>query len=324
MRARVTIQTGARLHFGLLAHRPQIGRHFGGAGLMIDSPGVKLTALRGDRDEVIGPKFLASRVQKLMANYRQHLPENRQPPRCQIEIHQFIPPHQGLGSGTQLGLAVGKALSVLAGEDELSPMHLAQRVGRGARSALGLHGFQQGGFLVDGGKSHLEEVGTLVSRNEFPEEWRIILVSPSAEMGLSGTDEQTAFHQLPGMSEALTNRLCRLILMELLPTLVERNFAAFSEAVYEYGEAVGMYFAPIQGGLLASPQMGELAMHLRERGILGVGQSSWGPTLFVFQESPSEADRLLHELREDPAAANCQLRIARPLNQGAAVQMESD
>lgn len=322
MTSRVTIQTGARLHFGLLAHRPQVGRHFGGAGLMIDAPGVKLSASRQSFDNVAGRQVLIPRVKKLVVRYREATPADRQPPPCRVEIHESIPPHQGLGSGTQLALAVGKALSVLAGEGDVSPVEMAQRVRRGARSALGLYGFHQGGFLVDGGKSYLEDIGTLVSRVDFPEEWRVILVSPDEETGLSGSEEHTAFHQLPGMPASLTDRLCRLILMDLLPAVVERNFAAFSEAVFEYGQEVGTYFVPIQGGCLASPQMEKLAKDLRKRGILGVGQSSWGPALFAFAESQQDALDLLRDLRNNPLAANCQLQLVKPLNQGAIIEMD--
>ena len=242
MTIEVTIHTGARLHFGLLAHRPSSGRHFGGAGLMIDSPGVKLTAKVADRDQIIAPQDLLPRIENILAGYRSQVECEKQPPPCRIEIHQQIPPHQGLGSGTQLALAVGKALAVLAGEAELPLLELARRVGRGARSALGIHGFEQGGFLIDGGKRHLEDIGTLVSRTPFPADWRIVLVTPPLGEGLSGTDEQTAFHRLAGMPEAVTNRLCRLLLMQISPAIREGDFGEVCEGIYQFGQEVGDVF----------------------------------------------------------------------------------
>ena len=184
MTIEVMIHTGARLHFGLLAHRPPSGRHFGGAGPTIDTPGVKLTARVADRDQIIAPQTLLQRVEKILSGYRNRVEPHQQPPRCRIEIHRQIPPHQGLGSGTQLALAVGKALAVCTGEVDLPLLELAQRVDRGARSALGIHGFEQGGFLIDGGKRQLEDIGTLVSRTLFPAEWRIVLVAPPLGEGL--------------------------------------------------------------------------------------------------------------------------------------------
>lgn len=323
MRSRVTIKTGSRLHFGLLAHRPKAGRNFGGAGLMIDAPGVNLSAARQSFDDVAGSPLLVPRVKKIVARYRETTPADRQPPPCRVELFDHIPPHHGLGSGTQLALAVGKAMSLLAGEDDLSAEELARRVGRGARSALGLHGFHQGGFLVDGGKwSSLGDIGPLVSRVEFPIGWRMILISPNEETGLSGTKEQTAFDQLLGMPESLTNRLCRLVLMQLLPAVIEQDFDGFSGAVFEFGQEVGNYFAAIQGGRFASSQMGELAQSLRKQNIEGVGQSSWGPTLFALAGSQYEALDLLRELRDNPLASNCELQLVKPLNRGAEIQKE--
>ncbi len=324
MTLEVTIHTGARLHFGLLAHRPASGRHFGGAGLMIDSPGTQLTLKVNDRDQIAAPPDLRARVEHILASYRSRVAPHKQPPPCRIEIHRQIPPHQGLGSGTQLALAVGKALAVCAGEPDLPLLELAHRVGRGTRSALGIHGFEQGGFLIDGGKRRLEDIGTLVSRVSFPAEWRIVLVTPPAGEGLSGTDEQTAFHRLSGMPECVTNRLCRLLLMEILPAIREAGFPEVSEGIYQYGQQVGAYFEPIQGGPFASPKMADLAENLRSRGIRGVGQSSWGPTLFVLEESQSAAEELVQQLHSQPPWADCEFHIAGPKNEAASVAVSTD
>jgi beta-RFAP synthase len=320
----VTIQTGARLHFGLLAHRPKTGRHFGGVGLMIDSPGIHLTATPAKQDEVHAPDFLQDRVRSLIASYREQTSERIQTVPCRLEVHRTIPAHQGLGSGTQLALAVGQALAILDGEPDVSALELARRIGRGKRSALGIHGFEQGGLLVDGGKRQLDDIGTLVSRHEFPSDWRIVLATPMRETGLSGAQERMAFEQLSGMPVAMTDRLCRIVLMDLLPALVEHDFHGVSESLYEYGQQVGAYFEPIQGGRFASRQMEQLAKILRDRGHLGVGQSSWGPTLFVLQESQAAATGLVRELQNDRNAQGCTFHIAAALNQGAKIQVESD
>ena len=320
MTVQVAVQTGSRLHLGPLAHRPAAGRHFGGVGLMIDRPGVQLSASAADRDEVSGPDAIKERVEKILARYRQQVSDDRQPPNCRVEIHQVIPAHQGLGSGTQLALAVGRALAELAGEAEGPVLELAWRVGRGKRSALGIHGFAQGGVLVDGGKRNPDEIGTLIWRREFPEAWRIVLITPPHAAGLSGPDELAAFHQLAGMPEAMTDRLCRLVLMDLLPAVVERDFRGVSEAIYEYGQQVGSYFEPIQGGRFASPLMETLAKSLRQRGRWGIGQSSWGPTIFVLEKSENSALELVGELRSDAKWAGCAFQIATPLNRGAVVE----
>ena len=48
-----SVSTGSRLHFGLLAHGGESVRQFGGAGMMIDFPGVNLKAVRDDADSCL-------------------------------------------------------------------------------------------------------------------------------------------------------------------------------------------------------------------------------------------------------------------------------
>ena len=104
--------------------------------------------------------------------------------------------HAGLGTGTQLGMAAASALSLAAGLPELTPEELAERIGRGKRSGLGVHGFARGGFLVDGGKRGPGGVAPLVARVDFPEAWRVVLVLPPGQPGLHGEGEGRAFEQL--------------------------------------------------------------------------------------------------------------------------------
>ena len=318
----ITVTTGARLHFGLLSHRPARGRSFGGVGLMIDGPGFRLTVRPAETDSVGGPDEHAARARRLLETYRSRSPASAQPAPCRLEVRAAIPSHAGLGSGTQLGMAVAQALALLAGEGHVGPLELAGRVDRGRRSALGIHGFAGGGFLVDGGKRSGEFPAPLVTRADFPADWRMLLVTPAVS-GLSGAEERNAFAALPPMAQALTGELCRLALLELVPAVLEGDFDACGEALYEFGRHVGEYFAPIQGGIYADPAMRELATHLRRSGIRGVGQSSWGPTMFVLSRIQAEADELARELSRDPRWSACAFRIAAPMNTGAVLEFSS-
>ena len=79
--------------------------------------------------------------------------------------------HLGLGVGTQLSLAVARAVLKLAGRDGVAPAELARLTGRGCRSGVGLHGFQHGGLIVDGGQKHDTGIPPLVARMPFPNDW---------------------------------------------------------------------------------------------------------------------------------------------------------
>lgn len=286
---------------------------------MVDQPGFRITASPAEIDSVNGPEEHTERAQRFVESYRSRCPPEAQPPACRLRIHEAAPPHAGLGSGTQLGLAVAQSLALLAGEGHVDSVELAQRVGRGLRSALGIHGFARGGFLVDGGKRSDESPAPLVARADFPAEWRMVLVTPETP-GLSGAEERNAFAALPPMPQALTGELCRVALLELLPAVLEAEFDTCGDALHEFGRQVGGYFAPVQGGVYADPSMRELATHLRRGGIRGVGQSSWGPTTFVLCRHHSEAVGVIRDLTRDARWAACGFRAAAPMNTGAVLE----
>jgi predicted sugar kinase len=112
--------------------------------------------------------------------------------------------------------------------------------------------------------------------------------------------------------------------MDLLPAVLEQDFGTVSESLYEYGQHVGSYFEPIQGGRFASRPMEQLAKVLRDWGYRGVGQSSWGPTIFILEESQGAAEELVQEFREDPKWSECTFHIASAMNQGAKIIVEEE
>jgi beta-RFAP synthase len=320
MNREVTITTGARLHFGLLSDGSMQGRRYGGAGLMIDSPGFRLVATQSDGDSYHGSHAAARRAESFVASYRANNPGGHLVPGCHIEIEDEIPEHRGFGSGTQLGMAVAQALAVLADDETSNPEVLARRVRRGARSALGIHGFGCGGFVVDVGKGADDAIGTLAARAEFPEEWRLLLVSPTGQAGLSGATERQAFDRLPQMPQTTTDALCGILLTRLLPAVVEADYAACGEALSRFGRLVGEYFAPVQGGIYVNREMAELSDYLRRQGVRGVGQTSWGPTLFALTRTTDEAHQLLGDLSSDERWHECDFQVSAPRNRGATVE----
>lgn len=285
---------------------------------MVASPGYVVTAEHANKDECAGRDEAAcARVVEFLNRIRTACPL-LSPTR--ITITESIPSHAGLGSGTQLALAVARATSELAGERNVDSVTLARRVGRGQRSAIGLHGFDRGGFLVDGGRTGSEGLGTLVSRIEFPSHWRLIQVSKSHTMGLSGTAEQQAFASQPPMPTSLTGELCRIALMEWMPGLIEADFHRASHAMYEFGLRVGEFFAPVQGGVFADPRIAQLADEVRRRGFAGVAQTSWGPTTCILCDSEGAARDLMHDLATTTPWSECQYALTEPLNRGVGIK----
>lgn len=318
---RVTVTTGARVHFGLLTHRPKSGREFGGAGVMVSSPGWRITVSRSavDRSEASEAAQLAhpgcvERARQILDRLRSA--GTTSDPSVSIQIEAAIPAHQGLGSGSQLALALARGLDQLAGK-ESHITELARSTGRGGRSAIGTWGFECGGLLVDGGHRGHDCIAPLVTRVNVPRDWRFVLLLPRNSAGLSGTAESDAFQRLPGMSDAATNRLCRIIVMQMIPAFQESCFDEAAHALAEYGQLAGEYFAEIQGGLYSHPRMSVLASRMAAP--FSVVQTSWGPGCVVLCRSSGMAEDVSDAMKK---ADNgwLETRIVSGLNQGAAVE----
>lgn len=317
---RVVIETGCRLHFGLLSVGRSTGRQFGGAGVMLDSPGYTISFELSDHDQLFVPPELQSRVADSLRRLRESAPTSANQ-RLRIEILEEVPRHAGLGSGTQLGMAIAKGWNLVSGAAPLPAVELARRVGRGLRSAIGVHGFEHGGFLIEAGKLG-DEISPLTYRCDFPADWRFVLITPPHAAGLSGSDEVQGFAELPPMPEATTAMLWQILNESLRPAIARQDFAATSEALYEYGRIVGEYFSPVQGDVYASPAMVQLADRLRSEDIRGIGQTSWGPTLFVLCPSELTAKELTSWLGTIPECQECSVSIATPRNHGAEMQFD--
>ena len=179
---------------------------------------------------------------------------------------RLIPPHAGLGSGTQLALAVGSAFAALEGLS-LTPQDIAARLGRGARSGIGIATFAQGGVVFDGGPRH-GALPQLISRLPFPPDWRVLLMFDAETRGLAGANETAAFETLPDFPASETDELYRRIADSALPALARADFDIFCEQVGYLQACMGAYFAPLQGGPYVSPRVSDALEWLRDPGDL--------------------------------------------------------
>jgi beta-RFAP synthase len=197
---------------------------------------------------------------------------------------------------------------------------LARAVGRGRRSAVGIHGACLGGLIIEGGKLANDEISPLLSRIALPDSWRFLLLLPDEGTGLSGEVEQQAFAQLPPVPAEVTAALCRELVCDLAPAAVRGDFERFSDALYRYGRLAGECFAARQGGAYASRETERLVMRCRELGVRGVGQSSWGPTLFALCRDARQAESLAADLTLSGELSHRKTLIAAPDNRGIQVE----
>ncbi len=317
----VRVVAPSRLHFGMLSVNQPGVRHYGGVGAMIDAPGLEIVLRPAPRLETAGP--LADRVRQAALLAARSLPGgggDPDSPACRIEVTRAPPLHVGLGTGTQLAMAVAAGLNALWDWPAMDAARLAQCVGRGHRSAIGLYGFVLGGLLYESGKAANEVVAPLVDRVDIPPAWRFVLVRPRDERGLSDEAERDAFADLPPVPPQWTEMLRKAATKRLLPAARQGDFVEFSEVLYWFGYAAGLSFAAEQGGAFAGPRLAALVAWIRERGVAGVGQSSWGPTLFAVVPDESAAAELAQRLRAHPDAGELEVTIASPDNRGARIE----
>jgi beta-RFAP synthase len=283
----VYVETTARLHFGVLDLRGSLGHWFGGIGAAAPGPSMLVSASPADALEIAGQD-----VERARAFARRFLAHHGVAAGARVCVHRALPPHSGLGSGTQLALAVARALAELHGI-ATDAAGLARAVGRAARSAIGTWTFAGGGFVLEGGRRRdSNDVSPLLARLAFPPSWRCVLAVPRAAPGISGANESAAFARLPPPPDREIERVAHLVLMGLLPALIEGDLPRFGAALSEIQVINGGWFKAIQGGVFMPGVSAELVRRMSEWGAPGVGQSSWGPAVYAVVEGQESAARL--------------------------------
>lgn len=315
MPSTVIVRAPSRLHFGLFALASSAGRQFGGVGAMVDEPGSELRLEPADEFEAPGP--LSARIARSADAWRRF--HGRPLPKCRVIVGHAPPEHVGLGVGTQLGLSVAAGLSAYSGLAASAPAELALSAGRGLRSAVGTYGFVMGGLIVEQGKLPGEPISPLDTRVDLPAAWRFLLVRPLDAAGLCGAAEEAAMDSIDVPPET-TGTLIREVREHLIPAAATADFEAFAGSVSRYCSLAGSFYSALQGGPYNGPVLTALVEQIRSWGHAGIGQSSWGPTLFVAQASAASAAALAEQLRRQWQGPPLDLTIARPNQRGALVE----
>jgi len=288
----INVIAPARLHMGFMDLSGSLGRDFGSIGVAINEISTRLQVTRSDQRTVTGPS--SERAENCLSFLSSAL---RVSDKVNIFIEAAIPEHVGLGSGTQMSLAVGSALNELYGLG-LTIREIAALTERGLRSGIGIGIFEHGGLVVDGGRGENTLTPPVLVRMDLPEAWCFILVFDERGQGLHGQQEIQAFRRLPPFPQAEAARLCHLLLMQGLPAVPEQDIATFGHVISQLQQSVGAHFAAAQGGVFASAEVATAMSWLAKRGAVGIGQTSWGPTGFCMVAGAKNAQALTTEARQ--------------------------
>ncbi|MCX7627048.1 MAG: GHMP kinase [Methylophilaceae bacterium] len=311
---KVRVTATARLHMGFIDLNGGLGRRFGSIGLALESPFTCIEVQAAEQFACDGP--MSSRVLEFAQSFAKGV---QLPGAAHIRVVAAIPEHAGLGSGTQLGLALAAALARLY-DRKLDVSEMAATIGRGRRSGIGIAAFERGGLLVDGGRGDGTSVPPILARLTFPEDWPILLVFDPRAQGVHGSAETRAFDMLPDFPAPLAAHIARLVLMQALPAVVERDLQAFGLAISEIQRRVGDHFAQAQGGgRYISPRVAQAMAWLEAQGVFCLGQTSWGPTGFAVVEDDVAALRLKHGL--EARNHGVEVKVTRARNAGSQIEV---
>ncbi|WP_338729555.1 beta-ribofuranosylaminobenzene 5'-phosphate synthase family protein [Haladaptatus sp. DJG-WS-42] len=321
----VRVTTGGRLHFGFsnlsLAH----ARLYGGVGVTLAEPRVVVEAHPADGVVCDHP---------VAARYAQEAAAVLGVPGARVTVHEELPRHVGLGSGTQLALATLKAVAEANGR-EVSVREIAPTLGRGGRSGIGVAGFESGGFIFDAGHPTERfttnrpadgewDVPAVAARHDIPADWRFVVVIPDIPSGRSGANEDESIRTaVEDADPVLADDISTQIARRVLPAVAEGDWRTFGAAVATISRLNGAWYADEQGGVFRPP-LGELVNRLTASGaVSGAGQSSWGPAVFgVTDREHAAAAREVAREALDAVSVSGDVFVSRGRNTGADILSE--
>ena len=288
---KVTVTTPSRLHFTLIDLNGGLGRIDGSAGLTLERPQTIVEVRESERFSIEAKE----RTNELVRLARKITAHYKLPDRFTLAVRKQILKHAGLGSSTQLCMAVTKAITMLYGI-KADARELAILAGRGGTSGIGVGAFEHGGFIVDIGHSYGKDgekknflpssyskagPAPIAVRLEFPD-WKVLLCIPEGA-GLHGARELEYFrrHFPAGAKEA--ERLSRIILMKMIPSVMEKDLDGFDESIRLMNKA---------RSFTLPNETKKLINDINKAGGKATSMSSFGPTVFTFTDKQKTALKL--------------------------------
>ncbi len=290
----ITLNSPARIHIGFLNMEKTGLRKFGSLGLTISKFSYIIQIEKSNKIEIsCNDPTLSNKIKNIIILLRQHLNFSN----FKIHVLSKIPMHSGLGSGTQLALSIGYLITKL-NKIKFDVNYIATILKRGSRSGIGIESFKNGGFNIDVGKLKKSSRPPLNILNlKWPVEWKIILLFDKNIIGIHGKDEVKEFETLREPDTNYSNENCKNLLMKIIPGLMEKNFTEFSDGVRIIQNNMSKTFYK-KKNKFASKTIEKIFNNLYKMDCNSYGQSSWGPTGFIFCENTKKRNELLNYLEE--------------------------
>ena len=314
------------------------GRLDGGVGLMLRHPSIAINVRKSARSSVqladVIPEDSRMEFQHGISALLERLRAQLGGP-VEVEVESCPAAHAGLGAKTQLLLAVVTGVVRCHGIP-VDADALAKLSGRAGTSGIGLYGFLQGGFILDGGHQVAAKLGEtiyrpssysqtagappLLGRYAFPD-WPVLLISCPGHR-IHGEWEARLFQEVCPVPNEDVQALCQIILMQLLPALVTQDVRGFGDALWDIQARRWKAFE------IASqvPAIGRIMSRVRkELGVAGIGMSSWGTSIMCVDErlSGPAASGLVTDITDIAIAeaGSAEVILTNALNEPASVDV---
>jgi len=294
---KIKVKTPSRLHFTLIDLNGSLGRIDGGIGVTLNYPNVIIEAENADNIVVVGEKReLAESIA------RKAIDKISPGSGIKIRVESTIPEHVGLGSKTQLSLAIATAINRISGSD-FSVRELVRIVNRAGTSGIGVAAFERGGFILDSGhtfgpgkqkerfspsSASLAPPAPLIMRQDVPEDWFFVIGIPNVDKGAHGAREVEIFEKFCPVPLREVEKLSHLILMKTLPALMEKDIKTFGNSLYEM-QKIGFKKVEVA---LQDPVIKKLMNFMMAKGAYGSGVSSFGPAVYGLVSGIEVAEKL--------------------------------
>lgn len=303
---KIKIITPSRLHFSLIDLNGDLGRVDGGIGVALNYPNIILESeLLPNSDIVVKDGLESEIIYDIAKNVLSKLDIDGG---IKFNLVSTVPSHIGLGSKTQLSLAVAFAINYLFDKGK-SVLDLAKIVKRGGTSGIGVNIFEKGGFILDGGhsfgenkqkKSFLPSRASdappppVLIRYDIPKDYYFVIAVPNDCIEIEGSNEVNIFKNNCPISKAEVGEVCRVILMVIMPALCQNDIEMFGKGLSEL-QKIGFKKLEVD---LQPPSIKDLIQFLTKNGAYGSGISSFGPSTYGLVKGLENAKKLEKKTKE--------------------------